>query len=141
MFWSNLRCSRCLKFFLNLFRILSEKQTAADFLNKIYRFLKEFQSYLRSEFELNRTKETAYILIREITFIGWNEKSNSQSPELSLVAYCQRSYQRWLDKRIYKTEIKVWAVLGSGGTPNCHKYKTFWGDFFNFLWAKKIIEI
>ena len=20
--------------------------------------------------------------------------------------------------------------------PNCHKYATFWGGFFNFLWAK-----
>jgi hypothetical protein len=27
----------------------------------------------------------------------------------------QRSYQRWLDKRIYKTEMKFWAVLGSQG--------------------------
>ena len=25
----------------------------------------------------------------------------------------QRFYQRWLAKRIYKTEIKFWAVLGS----------------------------
>ena len=24
----------------------------------------------------------------------------------------QRSYQRWLDKIIYKTEMKFWAVLG-----------------------------
>jgi hypothetical protein len=27
----------------------------------------------------------------------------------------QRSYQRWLDKRIYKTEMKFWAVLSSRG--------------------------
>jgi hypothetical protein len=27
----------------------------------------------------------------------------------------QRSYQRWLDKIIYKTEMKFWAVLGSRG--------------------------
>ena len=26
-----------------------------------------------------------------------------------------RSYQRWWDKRIYKTELKFWAVLGSRG--------------------------
>ena len=37
--------------------------------------------------------------------------------------------------------MKFWAVLGSLGcrenkTPNCHKYATFWGGFFN--WAKKI---
>ena len=22
--------------------------------------------------------------------------------------------------------------------PNCHKYATFWGGFFKFLWAKNI---
>ena len=22
--------------------------------------------------------------------------------------------------------------------PNCHKYATFWGGFFNFMWTKKI---
>ena len=27
----------------------------------------------------------------------------------------QRSYQRWLDKRIYKMEMKFWAVLGNQG--------------------------
>jgi hypothetical protein len=52
----------------------------------------------------------------------------------------QRSYQRWLHKIIYKTEMKFRAVLGSQGcrekTPNCHKYATFLGGFFNFLWAK-----
>ena len=42
----------------------------------------------------------------------------------------QRSYTRWLYKRIYKTEMKFWAVLGSRGCrekkpPNCHKYATF----------------
>jgi hypothetical protein len=47
-----------------------------------------------------------------------------------------------LDKRIYKTEMKFWAVLGSKGCRekkpcNCRKYATFWGGFFNFLWAKK----
>ena len=30
----------------------------------------------------------------------------------------QRFYQRWLDKRIHKTEIKFWAVLGSWGCNN-----------------------
>ena len=29
--------------------------------------------------------------------------------------FFQRSYQRWFDKRIYKTEMKIWAVLGSRG--------------------------
>ena len=27
----------------------------------------------------------------------------------------QSSYQRWLDKIIYKTEMKFWAILGSRG--------------------------
>jgi hypothetical protein len=41
--------------------------------------------------------------------------------------------------------MKFWAVLGCGGcrektTPNCHKYATFWGGFFNFLWEKKGIN-
>ena len=47
-------------------------------------------------------------------------------------AIAQRSYQRCLDKRIYKTKMKFWADLGSRAaekTPNCHKY-----DFFNFNW-------
>ena len=50
----------------------------------------------------------------------------------------QRSYQRWLDKRIYKTEMKFWAVLGSRGfrekttTPNWHKYANFLGGSLMF---------
>ena len=52
----------------------------------------------------------------------------------------QRSYQRWLDKRICKTKMKFWAVLGSRAAekktpPNCHKYAAFWGVFLNFLRA------
>ena len=53
----------------------------------------------------------------------------------------QRSYQRWSDKMIYKMKMKFWVVLGSQGcrekeTPNCHKYATFMGSFFNFLSEK-----
>ena len=35
--------------------------------------------------------------------------------------------------------MKFWAVGAEEKkkTPNCHKYATFWGGFFNFLWAKK----
>ena len=38
--------------------------------------------------------------------------------------------------------MKFWAGLGSWGCrekkpPKCHKYATFWGGFFNFLWEKK----
>jgi hypothetical protein len=41
----------------------------------------------------------------------------------------QRSYQRWLDKRICKTEMKFWAVLGSWG---CREKKLPTG-VLNFL--------
>ena len=54
--------------------------------------------------------------------------------------HIQRSYQRWLEKRIYKTESSglFWAVGAvEKKTPNCHKYATFWGGFFNFLCGKK----
>ena len=38
--------------------------------------------------------------------------------------------------------MKFWAILGSQGCiekkpPNCNKYPTFWGDFFNFFLGKK----
>ena len=57
----------------------------------------------------------------------------------------QRFYQRWLAKRIYKTEIKFWPLgcFGQSGLkrkktpPNCHKYASFWGGFFNFFLDKK----
>ena len=45
-------------------------------------------------------------------------KSDEKLIEVNTIILChlkQRSYQRWLDKRIYKTEMKFWAVLGSGG--------------------------
>ena len=63
----------------------------------------------------------------------------------------QRSYQRWLDRRIYKTEMKLWAVLGSRG---CREEKlptaisiqffgvvfsTFSGQFYFFFWFFKNI--
>ena len=46
----------------------------------------------------------------------------------------QRSYQRWLDKIIYKTEMKFWAVLGNLGCreKNRDMYATFWGVFSTF---------
>ena len=47
------------------------------------------------------------------------------------------SYQRWLDKRIHKTGCFGQLGLQRKQTPNCHKYATFLGGFFNFLWAKK----
>ena len=36
-------------------------------------------------------------------------------------------------------EMKFWVVRAAEEkTPDWHKYATFWGVFFNFLWAKKI---
>jgi hypothetical protein len=43
-----------------------------------------------------------------------------EQPGRNLMCQSQRFYQRWLDKRIYKTEMKFWAVLGS---PGCRKKK------------------
>ena len=42
--------------------------------------------------------------------------------------------------------MKFWAVLGSlfcreKKPPNCHKYATFGGGFFNFLWEKIAIDL
>ena len=71
---------------------------------------------------------------------------SAQTSQEAIKCTKQRSYQRWLEKTIYKMEMKFWAVLGRRGCreknpPNCHKYATFWGVFFNFLWAKKIFRI
>ena len=54
----------------------------------------------------------------------------------------QRSYQRWLDKRIYKTEMKFWAVLGSRGCrektlPTAISMQLFGVVFWTFLGQKK----
>ena len=35
----------------------------------------------------------------------------------------QRSYKRWLNKRIYKMEMKFWAVLGSHSCRGKIRYK------------------
>ena len=52
---------------------------------------------------------------------------------MAIIRKTLKSKDTGLDKRIYKTEMKFWAVLGSRG---CHKYATFWGGFSNFLGAK-----
>jgi hypothetical protein len=54
----------------------------------------------------------------------------------------QRSYQRWLDKRIYKTEMKFWAVLGSRGCreknlPTAISMQFFGVVFSTFCGQKK----
>ena len=54
----------------------------------------------------------------------------------------QRSYQRWLDKRIYETEMKYyWAVLGSRGwrekiLPTAISMQLFGVFFSTFCWQK-----
>ena len=55
----------------------------------------------------------------------------------------QRFYQRWLDKRIYKTEMKFWAVLGSRGCreknlPTAISMQLFGVVFSTFCGQKKI---
>jgi len=61
------------------------------------------------------------------------------------LGFIQRSYKRWLDKRIYKTEMKFWAVLGSRGSrekkiPTAISMQLFGVFFFNFLWAKTYLK-
>ena len=57
----------------------------------------------------------------------------------------QRSYQRWLDKRILKTEMKFWAVLGSWvcrekNLPTAIRKQLF-EVVFHLLWAKIFLKI
>ena len=63
----------------------------------------------------------------------------------STTEHCnQRSYQRWLDKRIYKTELKFWAVRGcreKKKLPTAISKQLFDVVFLNFLWAKKIFKV
>jgi hypothetical protein len=54
----------------------------------------------------------------------------------------QRSYQRWLEKRIYKTEMKFWAVLGRWGCrekklPTAMSMQVFGVVFSTFCGQKK----
>jgi hypothetical protein len=44
---------------------------------------------------------------------------------MAIIRKTLKSKDTGLDKRINKTEMKFWAVLGSRG---CHKYATFWGQ-------------
>ena len=65
---------------------------------------------------------------------------------LRLLCSVQRSYQRWLYKRIYKKEMKFWAVLGSQGCkeknlPTAISMQLFGVVFSTFLWAKKNFKI
>ena len=55
----------------------------------------------------------------------------------------QRSYQRCLNKRICKTEVNFWAVLGSWGyreknLPTATSMQLF-GVVFSVFWSQKII--
>ena len=53
-----------------------------------------------------------------------NSRFLTNGSHLTKVPSKQRSYQRWLDKRIYKTEMKFWAVLGSQGCREKKKLPT-----------------
>jgi hypothetical protein len=58
----------------------------------------------------------------------------------------QRSYQRWLDKIIYNTEMKFWAVLGSRGCreknlPTAISKQLFQVVFSTFCGQKKFLNI
>ena len=62
----------------------------------------------------------------------------------------QRSYQRWLDKRIYKTEMKFWAV-GAEEKKNLPTaiskqllgvvFSTFYGQKINLKFLKKYSSV
>ena len=57
----------------------------------------------------------------------------------------QRSYTRWMDRKIYKIEMKFWAVLGSRGCsekklPTAISMQLFGVVFSTFCGQKKIIN-
>ena len=63
---------------------------------------------------------------------------------LMTFGFRQRFYKRWLDRRIYRTETKFYAVLGS---LDCREKKLpiaiskpLFGVVFNFLGSKKIFK-
>ena len=84
---------------------------------------------------------TKCIQFMEITNFFWSRslevecKIWSNKKVVSYMQSTQRSYQIWLDKINYKTEMKFWAVLGSQGCrkilPTAIIYN-FLGGFFNF---------
>ena len=75
-------------------------------------------------------------------YLFWPNSYNLSGGQMqTYIQRYQKSYQRWFDKRIYKTEMKFWTVLGSRGCREkklpiavCNLLGCF---FFNFLWAKK----
>ena len=71
---------------------------------------------------------TIHSCLAKISWSGFEHGSNADDNHCTMMHFLgnQRSYTRWLYKRIYKTEMKFWAVLGSRGCrekkpPNCHK--------------------
>ena len=58
----------------------------------------------------------------------------------------QRSYTRWMDRKIYKTEMKFWAVLGQSGLqrkktlPTAIIMQLFFGVVFSTFCAQKKIK-
>ena len=66
---------------------------------------------------------------------------------LPLIRYliCTTSRDSCRDGWIEKILKRKWrsGLFWAGGAAekkNCHKYATFWGGFFNFLWAKKDLK-
>ena len=64
----------------------------------------------------------SYFLVNDLLW-GLNFVSDNR---FILQGQSQRSCQRWLDKRIYKTELKFSAVLGSRG---CREKKRVCADY------------
>ena len=59
------------------------------------------------------TADWGQILINQLFALPSSKTQTAQSQTWSraeLKCYCQRSYKRWLDKIIYKTEMMFWAV-------------------------------
>ena len=93
---------------------------------------------LGGNYALKGGKMDHILMISICCLTGQNPEKDYEVMEFHRV---QRSCYRWLDEIIYKTEMKVWAVLGRlqrKTAPNSHNYKTFWGGFFQLFVDKKI---
>ena len=75
------------------------------------------------------------------------KQMDNETQEIRDNLYYQGKSQRWLEKKIYKTEMKFWAVLGRRG---CREktaiskqlfevvFSTFVGIFFLFSFSENI---
>ena len=111
-------------------------ENVVKIMHKRFKKLKRRSRRLRNRFGL-------YELLRTLL-----SKMGLETPfERKFKDYLFIRYQdRWLNKIIYKTEMKFWAVLGRQGgcrekkTPDCHKYATFWGAFSIFCGQKNFLN-